>query len=764
MSAPTRLRDGLRVEVVDDRKVFLLSEYGNTFLDDPVTAAVVQQLDGNKTFDQVVAALALSHSPMAVFGRLRNMVGKGLVMQTPPPSTVAGQWVEAAGLARRGAGGQPLTSPAAAELSMLDLTVDGNTDLVTPLGDVAREVGVTIRATRDPSVAQEPGELVVVVDDYLNPALAQVNRDRLRVGLPWTLVKLRGRAVWAGPRMVPGTTGCWTCMADRLTANRQVERYVANKLGWASSEVRATGQAPGAAGAAALALGAVVTELSDDGGTPLDGSMVTLDTRTLESERHQLVAMPQCPECGDPQLRHRPTADVLLRAGVRGRRTDNGLRTQSATDTLSRLAHHISPFLGAVSKVESIGPPSDGLAYSFAAGHNFAMVHDNLDLLRSNMRGQSGGKGRTEEQARTSAVCEALERFCGVWADDVPTVIGTFEELSATHRVLHPADSLLFSPAQYADRLAWNADPANRLHRVPEPYEEQETAGFTPARSLTHGDEVLVPSGLVWFGDPDVNRQFYAVTDSNGGAAGNTLEEAVLQGLCEVVERDAVGIWWYNRAHRPAVDLDTFEDPYIAELLGYYRSIDRSVWVLDLRTDLSMPVFAAISRREGHEIQDVMIGFGAHPDATVALLRALTELNQFLPFVANRDEHGETVYATDDPATLDWLRTVTLETEPWLAPSGDLVTRESFPEKVTEDLAGLVDELVTELAGAGLETLVVNQTRPDIDLAVVKVIVPGLRHFWRRTAPGRLYDVPVTLGWQAAATAEADLNRWAVFF
>jgi ribosomal protein S12 methylthiotransferase accessory factor len=65
---------------------------------------------------------------------------------------------------------------------------------------------------------------------------------------------------------------------------------------------------------------------------------------------------------------------------------------------------------------------------------------------------------------------------------------------------------------------------------------------------------------------------------------------------------------------------------------------------------------------------------------------------------------------------------------------------------------------------AGLDVLVLDQTRPDIKMPVVKVIVPGLRHFWPRFAPGRLFDVPVTLGRKAEATAYEDLNPIPIYF
>jgi ribosomal protein S12 methylthiotransferase accessory factor len=58
----------------------------------------------------------------------------------------------------------------------------------------------------------------------------------------------------------------------------------------------------------------------------------------------------------------------------------------------------------------------------------------------------------------------------------------------------------------------------------------------------------------------------------------------------------------------------------------------------------------------------------------------------------------------------------------------------------------------------GLDFLVLDQTRPDIEVPVVRVIVPGLRHFYRRFAPGRLYDIPVKLGWRDRPMLESEVN------
>jgi ribosomal protein S12 methylthiotransferase accessory factor len=82
---------------------------------------------------------------------------------------------------------------------------------------------------------------------------------------------------------------------------------------------------------------------------------------------------------------------------------------------------------------------------------------------------------------------------------------------------------------------------------------------------------------------------------------------------------------------------------------------------------------------------------------------------------------------------------------------------------VGDDLADDVGRCREILEAKGLEVLVLDQTRPDIGLAVARVVVPGLRHFWARFAPGRLYDVPVELGWVPRPLGEDELNPVAMF-
>jgi ribosomal protein S12 methylthiotransferase accessory factor len=94
-----------------------------------------------------------------------------------------------------------------------------------------------------------------------------------------------------------------------------------------------------------------------------------------------------------------------------------------------------------------------------------------------------------------------------------------------------------------------------------------------------------------------------------------------------------------------------------------------------------------------------------------------------------------------------------------LVPSGSRPREGEFALKFAQlDTREQVNACVDVARRAGLDFLVLDQTRPDIEAPVVRVIVPGLRHFYRRFAPGRLYDVPVKLGWRSKPIAESELN------
>jgi ribosomal protein S12 methylthiotransferase accessory factor len=373
----------------------------------------------------------------------------------------------------------------------------------------------------------------------------------------------------------------------------------------------------------------------------------------------------------------------------------------------------------------------------------------------------NAGKGTGDAQARASALCEGLERYSGVFRGDEPRRSARQAELSGAAVSLN--DCLLFSERQYRERETLNAR-ASRFSFIPVPFDPEAEIEWSPVWSLTRGEVRYLPTAFCYYDYPQPDERTYCLACSNGCAAGNTLEEAILQGFLELVERDGVALWWYNRVRRPGVDLDSFGEPYLEVLRAFLQKHGREFWVLDLTTDLGIPVFASITRRTGGLPEQIMPGFGAHLDPKIALLRAVTEMNQMLssPLLGQPAKGAEK--EPMDPETALWLETATTANQPYLLPAeGPFRTAASYPQDWAEDVADDVRACQVLVERAGMEMLVLDQTRPEVGLPVAKVIVPGLRHFWPRLAPGRLYEVPVQLGWLLRPLAEHELNQIPMF-
>jgi ribosomal protein S12 methylthiotransferase accessory factor len=610
----------------------------------------------------------------------------------------------------------------------------------------------------------ESGDLTVVLaDDYLRPELADLNRAMLAAGRPWLLVKPLGTVPWIGPLFRPGQTGCWTCLAQRLQANREVESFLQGRGGSTAPYVTSSSAFTATVGAAHhLAALEVAVTLAGAEGRPVDGGVLMLDLLTFETTQHRLTRRPQCQSCGTIRLSPgRAPTPLMLQRQPKRHTLDGGHRVASPEETLAHFQHHVSPISGVVTDLRPIPAPAEAPSiHAYVAQYRAHGQRDTLFYLQRALGTSAGGKGTTELQARVSGLCEGLERHSLQFRTDDIRRTATYRQLGT--EAIHPQASLLISEAQYRGRHEWNAR-GSRYNRLPEPFDEDAPIEWSPVWSLSETRFKYLPTELLYPGYPtseDGRRYCYA--DSSGGASGNTLEEAILQGFFELIERDSVSIWWYNRLRQPALDLDSFDEPFIHELRKQYQALGRDLWVLDLTADLPIPTFAAISRVTNGPHEDLLRGFGAHIDPRVAVLRALTEVGQCLlasrPAVARSDGRG-TLDPADDRDALAWRRGATLAEQPHLAPSSASPRRRSdYAAHVSDGLLDDVQWCQALVEAQGLELLVLDATRPDVGLPVVRVIVPGLRPVWTRFAAGRLYNVPIQLSWLERPLREDELN------
>ena len=750
----------LRVEVVPGEGVFVLSELRQDVLQGSLYELIAPCLDG-RAVEEVCAQLRGQATPAHVFYTLAQLEKRGYLAETDNarPAAESAWW------------GEQQVDPAAAARRLAETPVTvravGNVD-VAPLGDMLRSIGVRMPLTPPPSPAEGRGErqagqslTVVATDSYLRSDLRICNEEALQNGRPWLLVKPVGRWVWLGPLFVPGKTGCWACLAERIQANAPVLAYLESKrnhTGEAGAHRAATPttlQAAWALTATAVASWVVRGELPH-----LEGKVRTLDVLTAESQTHTLTRLPSCPVCGEPVQADRPVRPVVVGSSKKTYTEDGGHRTCSPQETLERFGHHVSAITGAVPILERDGSVN-GVMHVYLSGPNSARRARSLRGLRADLRSSNCGKGTTDAQAKASALCEGLERYSGAFRGDEPRRRARLADLEAA--CIAPNTCLLFSDRQYRERDVWNA-AGHRFDAVPLPFDAKAEIDWTPVWSLSRQTERYLPASYCWFNYPQQADQTFCFADSNGNAAGNTIAEAILQGFLELVERDSVALWWYNRVRRPAIDLISFNEPYLAQLEAFLRGRHRDLWALDVTSDLGVPAVVAVSKRTDGEAEQIMFGLGAHLDARIAVLRAVTELNQMLGPVLDVPADDPGAGNLTDKQTLQWLRTATLANQPYLEPL-DAASRRAadFPVCRSDNLKDDVLFCQALAEGLGSEFLVLDQTRPEIGLPVVKVIVPGMRHFWARFAPGRLYDVPVKLGWLPRARAEEELNPIPMF-
>jgi ribosomal protein S12 methylthiotransferase accessory factor len=736
-----------RVEIVDAEGVFLLSERGHFVLKGPLHSRLASLIDGSHTADEIVDILAGDATPPEVYFALERLERKGYIVDADSDVT-----------RERAAFWHSLRlDPQRAERRLRESKVS-----VAYFGNVPTGLFEPILASLGIQVSEEGGLTVVLTDDYLQDGLDDFNTRALVSGRPWLLVKPQGTILWIGPTFRPGTTACWECLAHRLRANREVESYLNRQNGARAPVVISQSSIPAVAHTA-FHIAALETAkailLAEDHES--ERRLVTLDVLALEMRTHTLIRRPQCTRCGTRTFfRDREAVPLALKSRRKRFTADGGHRTISPEQTFARYERHIGPITGAVRHVSRVSVGDDHSLHVYVAGQNVSTHHNSsLTFLRHGLRSKSGGKGTTDAQARTSALCEALERYSGNFQGDEIRRTATYRRLGA--RAMHPNNFLNISEAQYQRRHEWNVQ-ASRFHRIPDPLDEEVEIEWTPVWSLTHETFKYLPTSYCYYGYPSSPTTTYCWADSNGNAAGNTIEEAILHGFMELAERDGVCLWWYNRVRRPGVDLDSFDEPYLQALREHYRKLNRDLWALDLTSDLGIPTFAAISRRTDSPDEEIILGFGSHFEQRIAVLRALTELNQYFPLLSAVDCDDRYAYANREQR--HWWNTARLENQPHLTPDIALPsTRACNDVTWSDDLYEDVLCCQRIVQTQGLEMLVLDQTRPDIGLPVVKVIVPGMRHFWVRLGAGRLYDVPVKLGWVKAPLAENQLNPIPMF-
>ena len=324
-------------------------------------------------------------------------------------------------------------------------------------------------------------------------------------------------------------------------------------------------------------------------------------------------------------------------------------------------------------------------------------------VARPNSRGLSvsQGKGGDLISAKVSGLMEALESFHAE-RPDIPIRLLSWSELAGTGRAVDPSRL----PQRKTNRL----DPDRRI-------------AWGQARDLVSNTDRLIPLDLIHtdFSYPLMPGGGVFPVSSNGLASGNTYAEAVCQGLCELIERDAFALFSAARDPCPRhVDPSTSKSPAMRDVLTRIESAGAHLSVWDLTSDIGVPVFYAkiVGGSDSPVTAMAAGGLGCHPDQTWACLRAIYEATQsrLTRLAGARDdltpENFRHPLRRDDGTQT--ISAVPLPLDTGIGPTA---------ETVEDDLCWLIEKLQQR----GLnEVLVTDLGRPEFGLPVVRVVVPGL--------------------------------------
>ncbi len=310
------------------------------------------------------------------------------------------------------------------------------------------------------------------------------------------------------------------------------------------------------------------------------------------------------------------------------------------------------------------------------------------------------GKGATVEESRISAIMEGIERYSSE-VHDRKIRVALFDEINGREPVIDPDDLILPEGADKGRLSSW--------------YEGYDIA---------NDETVWVPAYAVFHPVPPRYRGLFR-TSTNGLASGNTREEAIFHALSEVIERDAWSLVEASRNTGPCIE--NIDDPELQAMLKKFADAQVEVKVRDITSDIGVPTIAAVS--DDVLLKDpslLTIGIGTHTSARIAVMRALTEVAQS----RLTQIHG----AREDTTLADLRKRMGYDRAKringyWYRDNGTL-DYHSIQSSDTDDFLADIRNIIESLRKQGMDrVIVVDLTREEIGIPVVRVIVPGLEVF-----------------------------------
>lgn len=484
-----------------------------------------------------------------------------------------------------------------------------------------------------------------------------------------------------------------------------------------------------------------------------------LDLESLRVRSFPLVADPACQACA----RLRPdTADgARLRFATRTKPAVGQYRLLRAADYRLPVRAFVNPVCGVLGS--STG--ADMFSATTAPVTGRSTLHTGHAFFDFSW----GGHADSYADSEVLAIFEGLERYAGLHRRAVAGVtVDSYQNLRAL--ALDPRGCGVY------DDAAYRTDPALTTFTV------DRAIPWVWGYSLRDDRPVLVAEQSAYYlgragGDKFVHEC------SNGCATGSCLEEAVLHGMLELIERDAFLLAWYGRADLPEIDPSTCRSP-TRFMLDRLRLCGYDVRLFDTRVDLRVPVVTAVAIRRDDGLGRLCFAAGASFDPEEAVRGALSETASYISSLPQRvaARLGEVqAMARDYTLVTELADHALLFGLPEMAAHADFM----LAERPTRTMAELYQDWDRErprtldllddlrycrdiLVDAGHDVIVVDQTSPEqelVGLRSARVIVPGaipIDFGWTKQRALRMPRMRTAYrraGWRTTDLDDAELNR-----
>jgi ribosomal protein S12 methylthiotransferase accessory factor len=342
------------------------------------------------------------------------------------------------------------------------------------------------------------------------------------------------------------------------------------------------------------------------------------------------------------------------------------------------------------------------------------------------------GKGCSPEQAEASALMELVERYSFFrFIKESPFLEAPYSAVKDQALDFH-----------YIPLSVHDPNPADEKNRI---CFEKLPLKWVWAMDLTHGREVLVP--IDWF---------HLIHEYNGPAAGNSMEEAVLQGLCEVVERHVSSVITHQKLNTPTINPNTMSNPAAQDLLNKVKRNGIEVCLKDFSLGTGIPTVGALAYDPSTfpDSSEIVFTAGTTTDPEKSVIRALTEIAQLA---------GEFQHKTSYRPTLP--KFTRLGDAFYLTSTSNVVDIATLPNLSDQNFHQEIKSCIAALQKVGLDVFAVDVTHPEIGIPVVYMIIPGA-HFMDRTRENSVayHAARLISQYHDEERALAEMERMAVLF